>query len=89
MGYFNKEKGTISICESIEMGYIKNKDGRTTNPYLWLHGTMNLKTNKISKVFYSVTAFNEKETLGYHRSQHKTYDNAKAAYDKLFVYHTK
>jgi hypothetical protein len=86
MAYIDKNN-CISLCNSIHLGYIKNKDGKTTNPYLFIHTTMNLNTNQVTNTMYSVQAFENKETIGYHRSKHDNYADAKKEYDKLFNYH--
>lgn len=86
MSYIDKNN-KLSICEKIHLGYIKNKDGKTTNPYLFAHGKLDLTTNKINDVSYSVQAFDNKETVGYHRSEHTNYADAKLEYDKLFEHH--
>lgn len=86
MSYIDKNN-CISLCTSVHLGYIKNIDGVTTNPYLFAHTLLNLTTNKVENVKYNVTAFENKETIGYHRSSHTNYDDAKKEYDKLFNYH--
>ena len=69
------------------MGLIRNKDRVSTNPYLFAHTTLCLVTNQVIDVSYTVTAFFTKETVGYHRSSHDNYQDAKVAYDKLFEHH--
>jgi hypothetical protein len=84
---FIDKNNCISLCESMHLGLIRNKDGKSTNPYLSAHTKLNLTTNQVTEIKYTVTAFEDKETLGYHRSTHDNYDDAKKEYDKLFDYH--
>jgi len=86
MAYIDKNN-CISLCESVHLGYIKNIDGMTTNTYLFVQTLLNLTTNQVTDIKYTVTAFENKETIGYHRSNHTNYADAKKEYDKLFDYH--
>jgi hypothetical protein len=83
MAYINKEN-EVSVCESLQLGYIKNKDGKTANPSLYLHAKINLTSNEVSDVSYSVQCYNNVDIFGYHRSEHDNYNDAKEAYDRLF-----
>lgn len=87
MPRIDKAKTSERICENLHLGYIKNKDGKTTNPTLYLHARIDLKTNQFSDISYSVNAYKEKTTHGYHRSEHASYEDAKKVYDDLFKYH--
>lgn len=86
MSSVNKEN-KIHLCERVNLGYIKNKDGVTTNPTIFVHCYLNVITNECSNVYYNVSAFEKETTIGYHRSSHINYQDAKEQYDKLFEYH--
>lgn len=86
MSYINKEN-KIHLCDHVNLGYIKNKDGFTTNPTVFVHCNLDVVTNECNNVYYTVSAFEKETTYGYHRSTHNNYESAKEQYDKLFEYH--
>lgn len=80
----NKISKDISTYQNIALSYIKNKDNITTNPMLGVHVKLNTKTNLIIKVTYSVTAFNNKNTYGYHsKYDYTTLEKAVEDYNKI------
>ncbi len=82
-----KTINTALVSNTLELGYIKNKDGKVTNPTLYLFANIDLSTNMVSNVRFHVNSFENKSTYGYCREIYHTYQEAKEVYDKLFNYH--
>lgn len=74
----------ITIYQNINLSYIKNKDGKTTNPMIGISTRIDTKDNSLVDVCYSVYAFDKREHYGYHRKyDYKTFDEALNVYDKI------
>lgn len=73
----------ISLYQNIHLSYIKNKDGKATNPMISAHSKIDTKTNKLVSISYSVKAFEKKETCGYHNKNYKSFNKALDDYDKI------
>jgi hypothetical protein len=84
------KNNTVSLCTSLHLGYLRISDNSKyyiTNPYLWYNATLDITTNEVKDGYYTVTAFDHKDIPGYHRSRHDNYEDAKKAYDALFLLH--
>jgi transaldolase len=82
MSYINKEN-QLHISEIVELGYIKNIQGYTTNPTISYGTFTNIDTNEIKGTFFTVSAFEKDTSIGYHRSKHEFYKDAKIQFDSL------
>jgi len=81
------KNNTTSICDRLEVGYLKNRDGKVTNTYLFIHTTIDLTNNIATSITYTVKCFDDPKTFGYFYKEFTTYEEAKIAYDALFVNH--
>ena len=87
MGYLDKNN-TALMYQSLHLGYLKNKDGKTTNPTLSVSFNLNVMTNETTKPTYKVRCFDCKETFGFTYESFDNYEDAKKCYDNLLVeYH--
>lgn len=87
MGYIDKNNNTF-MYNSLEFGYLKNKDGKATNPALSVSFNLNVITNETAKPTYTVRCFDSKETFGFTYESFDNYVDAKECYDNLFTkYH--
>ena len=76
------------LAQRLYIDYIKNSDGLATNATLWVFAKINIQTNELIDVTYEVDAFADNpNALGYHRSEHKNYNDAKKQYNDLFIFH--
>lgn len=74
----------LSTYQNINMSYIKNKDGITTNPMIGAHAKIDVNNNSLVDITYSVTAFDNPKTHGYHKKyDYKTFNEALEDYHKI------
>lgn len=78
-------KDHILISAICEVGFIRNKDNIIANVYLSIYTSFNIKTNQYDKPTFTVKAFENPNTYGYHTSTWDNYNDARKAYDDLFV----
>ena len=82
MAYVDKNNN-ISSSSILELGVVKNTKNQTANSYLSVYTVLNVITNTVSTVTYTVGCFDNKETEGYFYKQYSTYAEAKVAFDAL------
>lgn len=86
MSYIDKNNNT-ALGSILEVGVIRNAKGQTANSYLSVCTLLNVTTNTLSSLSYTVECFENKETLGYFYKTYTNYAEAKKAYDDLSLNH--
>src|SRR5690606_27649376 len=62
--YIDKENN-VGVGSHLAFKYLRNKDGKTTNPTIWMWTKLNLNTNEFDAPTFTVSCFDHKETYGY------------------------
>ena len=80
----------ISLCEIVEMGLLRNKDNRSTNPILSVYTKLDVRDNTTFNTIYTVKCFDDPNIYGFIRKEFAFYQEAKEFYDNhLETYHVK
>lgn len=87
MGYISKDNTTI-IGEDLKLAYIKNEDGKTCNPTIFMFTKLDLSTNQFSAPRFSVSFYENKDTKGYLHQEFTTYAEALEVFEaQMAKYH--